>query len=99
MTIRQVENPAHIITMGIIDQGWTNWAFRCLHPEDEEQWWTRREDGEVHGKECWLLSWWEGCGQELLEMNVTPPLTLAVRPEGHWDFEDGGTLIWDTEES
>ena len=101
MTIRQVKDPAHVITMGVIEEGTVRWAFRCIHSPDDETWAVRNPDGTLWDSEnpmahgCWLYSWWEGLGQELIDARVTPPITLAVRPNAEWDYEDGGSLEWD----
>ncbi len=85
----------HLLHADWIEQeGYVHWRFTCEHGPDNRRWWT---DG-VEGSECWFFSWWDAVGSELLD-NIDGPITfpIAVKPSDDWAYEDGGTIVRDTE--
>ena len=94
----------HQLTIKSIEDGCVYFDFQCLHEEpsaDHPEWATHRNfnnhepDYELG---CWLMSWWEGIGNELVG-RIDPPYVwpLPVRPNDDWDYEDGGWLVADRE--
>ena len=59
------------------------WKLRCDHRLDE--FFSTNEDGSFESTDCWLLSWWEELGMELVTSSPgvkwpgVTPIPLEVR--------------------
>ncbi len=97
----------HFLYLTGIDGGYAEWDFACNHSDADRKWWPTNPDGTpiytIDGDECsycWLWSWWDGLGNELigniaLPKGVTFP--LPVRPSDDWNYDNGGTIVMDEE--
>ena len=92
----------HLVTITAIEQGYPVWSFECRHGNSfgDRRWDCTTATGEpdpAMAGECWLKTWWDELGSELLD--ITGPITalpIPVRPNSDWSFDDGGSLVRDT---
>lgn len=75
--------PDHELVLKSIYRGEPQWELICNHTNSE--WGIEDAKGE-----CWLYSWWEGVGVELVDING-PLLCVPVAPEG-WTEDVPGRL-------
>lgn len=73
------------------------WSLRCAHARGADGWWTAAEqDGSKVSDDCWLMSWWDEMGMEMVtdsgqvEWPGVVPIPMDVEGDG-WD--DGPLLI------
>ena len=85
----------HLVHVDAIHDGYVQWRFECCHVPGG-QWRVTLPDGELDPNfdecDCWLMSWWDAMGSELLYADA--PITsfpIAVEPH-EWSYDDGGTL-------
>lgn len=86
------EHELHITEMS--DWG-TSYKLYCCH-DTLPRWHQYADlDGTVRvAEECWLQSWWDNLGVELLDITFAtqPHFPIAVRPSADFD-ENGGTIV------
>ena len=80
---------------GIQEEGYPHWRLSCKHAAGG-RWRVVLQDGtpdpNFDNDECWLLSWWEHLGSELLD-RFDGPITLPIPVEPkNWDYDNGGTI-------
>ena len=80
----------HVFTLTTIDEGDAYGGLRCCHAPDDHKW----VDPAAPDYGCWLKSWWAELGTVMLALDGLD-IEIAVRPDGDWDEEDGGTLVVD----
>jgi hypothetical protein len=86
----------HLLYLESADDWGPSWWMECRHGPSPK-WNQYTYEGVVHvDEQCWLQSWWENLGSELLKLkfakDAQPTFPLAVRPSDDWD-ENGGTLV------
>ncbi len=82
---------AHTFTIHSIEEGNVCGEFECHH--DSADWLGVDESGDALPLgECWLKSWWDGLGSELLNLQGLN-LTLPVAPSEAWTWGDGGVIV------
>lgn len=42
--------------------------------------------------ECWLQTWWEELGAELLDLKNLE-ITIAVKPDDTWSYDESGCIV------
>ena len=100
LDLLKADGKAHVVHLIEVDQGAVYWRFDCLHAAADEAWAYREQDGTISPSwrpgECWLESWWDAEGAELLDLNgdlLTFP--LPVKPCADWDYDNGGVMVVD----
>ena len=95
---------SHLLHLdGIEPEGYAMWRLTCEHAPDDDGWHPMVETSPVgvvgtvleREPECWLMTWWDAIGQELLGEFKGPIATfpIAVVPDGTWTFDDGGSIV------
>ena len=98
---------AHLLTIDGVDEGTPCWNLRCTHDKQDTAWWFRDEPNDdgtpglwsiniggdrIEG--CWLQSWWEGVGAELINFSESvDAYPIHVRPSDDWGYDSGGSLV------
>jgi len=88
----------HLLHIDGIEEGHPYWRMTCEHAIGAAAWRYRKPDGSFTGDptECWLKSWWDDIGAELVVVRVpVTVLPIPVRPDVEWDYESGGSLVYD----
>ena len=84
-----------------IYEGSAEFRMTCEHPpvDLDSRWVTVRPDEDWQPDVeagCWLMSWWDEIGSELLGIIKGPFVwPLPVRPCDDWNFDDAGALVVD----
>ncbi len=80
----------HTITLERVSEGRPYWTFRCHHDDHDPKWFPSNEPVDLG---CWLASWWEGVGDELLDAVRQTAAAGGDRvPWSGGDFRGGGKL-------
>ena len=86
----------HLLGIDRVDEGGVDWTFSCAHDPDDTRWFSRDPDGSITSHDCWLMSWWDGCGPELLNLeDGVTRIPMPVRPDDGWDYDNAGSLVAD----
>lgn len=92
----------HLARIG--EEGYAEFQFTCEHAMGAAKWRYRNPDGSYDGNsstECWLKSWWDAVGSEILDA-IEGPITqfpIPIKPSDDWDYDNGGTISFDPTES
>lgn len=89
----EVVDPDHLVTLDGVEEGYPQWRFECTHEMDQHWAGSDEEGNQLPVGECWLETWWDGCGDALLNLKG-PLLGVAVKPSGDWG-ESGGRIVLD----
>ena len=103
----------HLLHLTEIDCGAAYFKLTCEHPDpspEHPQWACRRPpeapdtdddniDEPLWDEGCWLMSWWDAMGDELVtikrdDMPTTSRWPLPVKPSSDWT-DDGGSIVFD----
>lgn len=87
----------HTLTLIDVNQYGPNWKLECHHDKGSQtidtRWQCRNEDGTVDDdSECWLQTWWEELGAELLDLKNLE-ITIAVKPDDTWSYDESGCIV------
>lgn len=91
---------AHLLYLdGIECNGYPRWRLTCEHAAVElaREWRSTMLNSEPDPDwdGCWLRSWWDEVGSELLEINQPiHSFPIPVKPGDDWS-EDGGSIVLD----
>lgn len=76
---------SHLIHLTPDEGGMVGWRLECTHPDGEFA--SCEEDGTpLEPYECYLVSWFDNVGAELLAKSDWPTFTMAVEvaPRSHY---------------
>jgi hypothetical protein len=88
----------HLLYLDGIDGPSVYWQMTCEHDAGDPLWATCDRDGYIIDDACWLWSWWDEVGIDLVR--IDGPITVLpvpVRPSDGWDYDNGGSLVWDVQ--
>ena len=88
----------HLLRLDEVDSWGPAWKLTCHH-NAKSRWFSTDKEGVVESEDCWLATWWEGLGSELLNLkDVSMRFPMPVRPSDDWDYDNGGRLVCETED-
>ena len=81
----------HLLEWKGMDDGYAGFDLLCVHPHDH----FRTDDDGVEHEECIVQSWYDECGDELVQASATHPHRWThgkLRLFSHWTFSNELTL-------